>query len=65
MSIRPRKSLFLLLAFGGWLALRPALSRAQSSSPTARHATVFDLTGAAGPTLNYASTASAIWCCWG
>ena len=63
MQIQYGKSLCLLLVLGTWLGLRPAPSRAQSSPPPARHATVFDLTGAAGPTLNYASVAA--WRLWG
>ena len=53
----------LLLAFGGWSALLPAPAKAQSPLPTARHATVFDLTGAVGPALNYASVHA--WRLWG
>lgn len=53
----------LLLAFGGWSALQPAPAKAQSQLPPARHATIFDLTGATGPTLNYASVAA--WRLWG
>jgi len=50
-----RLLLFLLL---GW----PLLAPAQGNLP-ARHATVFDLTAATGPTLNAASVA--VWRLWG
>ncbi len=59
----PYPTRLLLLAFGGLCALLPAPAKAQSQLPAARHATVFDLTGAAGPTLNYASVAA--WRLWG
>ena len=49
------------LALLGVLPLGAA--RAQSSPAASRHATVLDLTGAAGPTLNYAS--AAVWRLWG
>jgi hypothetical protein len=53
----------LLLTFGGWSILLPTPAKAQTQLPPARHATVFDLTGATGPTLNYASVAA--WRLWG
>ena len=43
------------------LFLLPLCATAQT--PPARHATVFDLTGAVGPTLNY--TSAAAWQLWG
>lgn len=52
-----------LFAFALAELLPLGAARAQSSPPTARNATVFDLTGAAGPTLNYASAAA--WRLWG
>ena len=51
---------FALLALAA-LPLAPV--HAQTSPPTPRHATVVDLTGAAGPTLNYGSAAA--WRLWG
>lgn len=54
---------FLLLTLAGLAALPLAPARAQIGPPTPRHATVFDLTGAAGPTLNYGSAAA--WRLWG
>lgn len=54
-------SLLVAAALAGALPLRAA--RAQSNPPTPRQATVLDLTGAAGPTLNYASAAA--WRLWG
>ena len=53
---------FIFLAFGG-LSMLTASAQAQSGPTTTRHATVFDLTGAVGPTLNYASVAA--WRLWG
>ncbi|MBD2766740.1 hypothetical protein IC235_02400 [Hymenobacter sp. BT664] len=63
MAIRPYKTLSLLVVLSGWWALLPREAQAQSAPPAARHATVFDLTGAVGPTLNYASAAA--WRLWG
>lgn len=63
MHIHSCKPLFLLLTLSGWLALRPTPTKAQSGPTTAQHATVFDLTGASGPTLTYASVAA--WRLWG
>ena len=62
-NIRSSTALRLWVAFGGGWALLPQAAQAQSPLPTARHATVFDLTGAVGPTLNYASVAA--WRLWG
>ena len=59
----PYSTRLILLAFGGCCALLPAPAKAQSPLPAARHATVLDLTGAVGPTLNYASVAA--WRLWG
>lgn len=52
---------FLALATLAGLPLGGA--RAQTRPADARHATVLDLTGAVGPTLNYASAAA--WRLWG
>ncbi|HEX8657450.1 MAG TPA: hypothetical protein VF690_07955 [Hymenobacter sp.] len=63
MNIRPYTVSSLLVALSGWWTLLPHEVQAQSTPSAARHATVFDLTGAVGPTLNYASAAA--WRLWG
>lgn len=54
---------YSLLALASLAALPLVPARAQSGPPTPRHATVLDLTGASGPTLNYGSAAA--WRLWG
>ena len=63
IKARPYAALTLWVALGGGWTLLPRAAQAQSPPPAARHATVFDLTGAVGPTLKYASVAA--WRLWG
>lgn len=54
---------YLLFALAPLLGLRPLPARSQARPASPRSATVVDLTGAAGPTLHYASAAA--WRLWG